>query len=293
MGAYSVPIATVRRDVNDLHRREVNKFDGDGATTLFILSKDNIKDGSYTVTVSSVAQVETTDFTIDKDAGSITFTSGNAPASGDDNVTVIFQYSNASDQSFLDWFNEAISKFRKKLWDEFIDESTITTTADEEEIDLSGISSEIISVIDVFYKPGASLDDAVDWSSLRTITNVRFLRRLNKLHINPHLSNSSWPLKIYGLKGYTLGTAVTDTFGPPDKFLGVYFYEVKARYYEYLANKALREMGSVTTEDSFQKPKELFALAGQMRKLGREELSKIRPVRPPKTISIVVQGGNR
>ena len=83
---YSQLISKLRIELKDFGKIQKETFDGDASTLNFPLTHIPVKDNSYTVKVGGVTKTETTDYSIDKDTGVITFVS--APASGSDNVEV-------------------------------------------------------------------------------------------------------------------------------------------------------------------------------------------------------------
>lgn len=284
---YAELIADIRRENRDLKRRERDLFDGDGVSVVFMASKDNIYPSSYTVKISSVVKTEGVDYTLDQDTGELVFTT--APASGNDNVSLEYQYVRASDAGYLDWLNEGIDHFRKKLWVEVLDDSTLTTTADANEISLDSISTDIEAVAEVWFKDVANADSSIQWSTLSSITNVSFLRRLNKIHISPPLPITGWPIKVHLLRGFTKGTAVGDTFPAPDRFLKVYKLYAQAEYLMQEAYKRLHDTTAVTKDDTFVPADRLFAQAAKIMQEAESECSRVRVPRPATKIPILIR----
>lgn len=287
MALYSDVILEIRKENKDLKRRERDLFDGDASTTVFILSKDNVVSSSYTVKISGVVKTEGVDFTLDKDTGEVVFTT--APASGNDNVTVEYQYVRALDSQYIDWLNDGIDHFRKKLWVEVIDDSTLTSTADAYEISLDSISTDVEAIVEVWFKDMANADSSLPWATLSSVTNVAFLRRLNKIQISPALPTSDWPIKVHLLRGFTKGTATTDTFPVPDIFLKVFKLYVQAEYVRAEAFKRLHDTTAVTKEDSFQPAPTLFQQANKLAAEAEAECSRVRKPRPATKIPILIR----
>lgn len=289
MATYSEFVLELRKQVRDLERSELDTFDGDGATTRFVLSHDNVVDSTYVVKVGGVTKTENTHYTINKDSGEVTFTSGNVPASGNDNVTVEYRYTKVRDDQFIEMANEAIDAYEQDLWETALDDSTLTTTANAYEISLATISANVLFVIDAYYKVSSAATSP--WISLGTVTNAKFLKDQNKLAINPPFSTTGYPLKFnYGRK-FTKATALAGTFAPPQKFWSVYKFEVKAKYLERLAFERIHETSVVVMEGVAYTPSDsLFREAERLRNLAKDELKKVRPKRPAKTIPIQVEG---
>ncbi|RLG91050.1 MAG: hypothetical protein DRO36_05005 [Candidatus Hecatellales archaeon] len=74
-------------------------FDGDGSTKEFTLTYGDVLHGSVTVTVDDDEKTEGTDYTVDYEAGKVTF--GTAPASGTGNVVVDYSYFAAEPSAVL------------------------------------------------------------------------------------------------------------------------------------------------------------------------------------------------
>jgi hypothetical protein len=72
----------------NIKQKYVNGFSGNGTTTTFNLSAPNLDATAVTAKVDGVDKVETTDFTVNRTTGSITFIT--APATGTQNIVVTF-----------------------------------------------------------------------------------------------------------------------------------------------------------------------------------------------------------
>ena len=88
---------TLTNNYNRLGSGFKNSFHGDGTETKFILTTKGLDSTKVTATVDGVDKVETTDFTVDRDKGIVTFKT--APADGTNNV-VITAYK--TDQEYID-----------------------------------------------------------------------------------------------------------------------------------------------------------------------------------------------
>ena len=135
---YSEFITTLRKELKDFGKIHQETFDGDASTLNFVLKEVPIKDSSYVVKISGVTKTETTDYTIDKDTGVLTFVV--APASASDNVSVSYQSVKIRDDDYIQLINDGIDNFRWKFWKEAIDTTTFTTVKDQYEYDLSTLT---------------------------------------------------------------------------------------------------------------------------------------------------------
>lgn len=287
MALYSDVIADIRKENRDLKRRERDLFDGDGVSSVFILTKDCVVAGSYELRVSNALKTEGVDYTLDRDSGEIVMTA--APAAGNDNVAFTYQYVRATDEQYVDWLNDGLDHFRKKLWVEVIDDSTLTSTADANEIDLSSISSNVEAMVDVWFKDMANADTSLPWATLSSVTNVSYLRGLNKLQISPPLPVTGWPIKVHLLRGFTKGSAVGDTFPVPDRFINVFKLYAKAEYLMAEAYKRLHDTTAVTKEETFVPSDRLFAQASKIMQEAESECSRVRQPRPATKIPILIR----
>ena len=82
---YSQLITLLRNQVGDTRRRTHVDFTGDGSTTIFQLPDETFpvldQAGTYILKVAGTTQTETTNFTLDKDTGTIVFVT-TAPTNG-------------------------------------------------------------------------------------------------------------------------------------------------------------------------------------------------------------------
>lgn len=287
MALYSDVIADIRRENRDLKRRERDLFDGDGISSVFILSKDCVVANSYELRVGNALKTEVVDYTLDRDSGEIVMTA--APAVGNDNVSFTYQYVRATDEQYVDWLNDGIDHFRKKLWTEVIDDSTLTSVQNASEISLDAVSTDVEALIEVWFKDMANADASLPWSTLSSITNVSFLRRLNKILIDPTLPASGWPIKVHLLKGFTKGSTVGATFPAPDRFINVYKLYAKAEYLLSEAYKRLHDTNAVTKDDTFVPADRLFAQAKNAMKDAEDECSRVRVPKPTTKIPILIR----
>lgn len=85
---------TVNEQYNRLSAGFKNSFSGTGSATAYTLTQTNLDATLVTATVGGVAKAETTDFTVDRTTGIVTFLS--APASGTDNVVITAYKSDAT-----------------------------------------------------------------------------------------------------------------------------------------------------------------------------------------------------
>src|SRR3989304_6274266 len=120
---YSALITQLRNQVGDTRRRVHVDFTGDGATTIFQLPDETFpildQSGTYVLKIGGVTQTETTNFTLDKDAGTIVFVT-TAPGNG---VALTFdaQAVYLTDANWLEIINDVIRSMGDDFWKEFVD----------------------------------------------------------------------------------------------------------------------------------------------------------------------------
>jgi len=281
---YSALILTLRSELKDFGRIHQETIDGDASTLNFILKNTPVKDASYVVKIGGVTKTETTDYTIDKDTGVLTFVS--APASGSDNVSVSYQSVKIRDADYIQLINDGIDHFRWKFWKETDNSTTITTVRNQYEYDLSTLTG-ILYVLNVWYKSSSA---ATDWNSVQAFTNWKWLARQTKLYTDPPFDTSSLPIKIRYLKSFTKGTATTATVDIPDEILLPFKYYIYARFYERIIPEKISETAAVTTFPSFAPVQVVYDISQKYYNLADNVANRLAYKLPPMTIKSIIEG---
>jgi len=285
---YETLIEKLRIELSDLGFTDKfivgEKFSGDGSTKKFQLAHGNIKDGSYTVLIGGAEKTETTDYTIDKDTGLVTFTS--APASGTENIEVRYKYVRIRDDGYIEIINDGIDHFRWKFWKEDIDSSTFKTVKDQYEYDLSSLTS-LLYLIQAWYKTTSA---SSDWSSVKSVTNWKYFPRQKKLYVNPPFEANNYPLKLLYLRSFTKGTATSDDVDIPSEWILPYKYYTYARFYERLIPEKIHETAMVTTQPSFTPAQVVYNIAEMYYRKAEEVANKLAPKLPPLPIKQQIDG---
>lgn len=284
---YSTYITKLRRRLRDLDKLSHQVFDGDGTTTQFQTTHYPILDNSYTVKIGSTVQTEGTDYTLDKYIGLLEFAT--APASGSDNVSIEFRYAQMRDEEYLQDINDAIDHFREKFWTEVIDETSITTVADQYDYDLSTLLSVTpITFCDIAYKNTGS----TTWTNLKNNYNVIFYRDKNYLHIDPPITTGGLAVRLHFLAALEKGTSTSDTLPIPDKWLEPFDDFVFARFYERQTPDRITSVAMVNTIPTFLPASTMTNLVQYYYNQAEIAASRLAPLKPAISIPTKVLGGS-
>jgi len=277
-------LTKLRAELKDFGKIQKEVFDGDGSTLNFPLTYIPIKNDSYTVKVGGVTKAETTDYTIDKDTGIITFVS--APVAGSDNVEVSYQSVKIKDEDYIEIINDGIDHFRWKFWKEAEDTSTFTTVRNQYNYDLSTLTG-ILYLLNCWYKTSSG---ATVWTAIQALTNWKYMTRQQKLFVDPTFSASGLPMKFRYLKSFTKGTTTSATLDIPDEWILPYKYYVYARFYERLIPERISETAAVTTFPTYAPSQVIFNIAEMYYKKANDVANLLAPKLPPMTIKQIHEG---
>ena len=292
---YSALITQLRNQVGDTKRRVHVDFTGDGITTVFQLPTDTfpVYDGTGTsahvLKVAGSTQTEDTNYTLDKDAGTIVFITtapGNGVAITYDAIAVYL-----TDQNWLDVINSVIYSMGDDFWKEFVDTSNFTTTANMTSLSLVASQANAIAVYDFQHKTSST----EDWTPVEKFVNWRYDRDNNIIYIGVRdaFTVTGESIRLRGLKKYTIGTAVSDTLDTQDKFLTIIEYGSIARYWRYRYKSVVELVSKMSQESSRTPLQELIMLSDRFDRLYEIEKGKLKPVKPAHIIPPYKEGGGR
>lgn len=284
MATVADKITILRRRAKDIPVLTGQKFDGDNSSVAFRTKHAPIVEDSYTLKISTAVQVEDTDYTGDLDSGLFQFTS--APASGDDNVIINYKYANLRDIEWLQLINDVIIETEEKLWSEAIDESTLTTVANQDDYDLSAIDDNIIMVLGVWYKKSTD----TQWQDLSKATNVRFMKEQNKLNLNPVLDVDDYQIRVRYLKAQDTYDATSDTWAFPEKYFPALTALARLKYLDEFMLKTIQGTGAKVTSETYEGLNGLNSLRKSLEREAEKMLARAKPVRPSITIPTIIQG---
>lgn len=290
---YSTFITNLRNQVGDTRRRIHIDWVGDGTTTVFQIPDDCFpildQNGTYTLKVNGSAQTENTDYSLDKNTGTVVFLLA-APGNG---ISVTFDGSAVylTDANWLEIINSTIRSLGDDFFKEFVDTSNFTATANMLSLALTASQPNCIAVYE-FARRTATTDN---WTPVEQDTNWRYDRDNNTIYIGDRDSfdTTGELLKVRGLKTYTLGTAVSDTIDVQDKFLTLVEYGCIGRYWRWRYKSVVELVSKMTQESSRTPLQELIMLADRFDRLYEIEKGKLKPQKPPRIIPPYKEGGGR
>lgn len=289
---YSALITQLRNQVGDTRRRIHVDFTGDGTTTVFQLPTDTFpvldQSGTYTLKVAGSTQTEDTNYTLDKNTGTIVFIT-TAPGNG---VALTWDASAVylTDQNWLDIINQVIYSLGDDFWKEFVD-TAHTATANMLSLSLVALQANAIAVYE-FQRRVATTDD---WTPVEEDCNWRYDRDNNIIYIGIRdaFTLTGELLRIRGLKKYTIGTLVSNTLDVQDKFLTILEYGSIARYWRYRYKSVVELVSKFTQEASRTPLQELIMLSDRFDRLYEIEKGKLKPGKPAHIIPPYKGGGGR
>ena len=285
---YATYISQLRTQTGDTARPVHVDFTGDGSTKIFPMPVDTypILEDSYTVKVDSVAQTETTHYTLDKEAGTITFVT--APTNGYA-VTMDCSAVNLIDDTWLNIINDVIYSLGNDFFKETLDITSFTTTAYMTSLDLSAL--DLIAVCETWVRDSSSSE----WQLIRSFANQRYDREDNKLYFGSReaFTETGKEIKLLGLLKYTIGTATSDTIDVQDRFLTIIEYGALARYYRYRYKSVIELVSKMTTEQTRTPLQELIMLSDRFDRSYEIEKRKLKPKKPTTHLSTYKEGLGR
>ena len=289
---YSALITQLRQQVGDVRRRVHVDFTGDGSTTVFILPTDTFpvfdQAGTFTLKVATVTQTENTDFTLDKDSGTIVFIT--TPPTNGAAITWDASAVYLTDANWLDVINQVIKSLGDDFWKEFVD-TAHTATANMLSLSLVALQANTIAVYD-FQRRTATTDD---WVPVEEDVNWRYDRDNNIIYIGNinAFTVTGELLRIRGLKKYTLGTATSDTVDVQEKFETIIEYGCIARYWRWRYKSVVELVSKMSQEASRTPLQELIMLSDRFDRLYEIEKGKLKPGKPAHIIPPYRNAGGR
>ena len=281
---YATFISLLRSDVSDFPNRRFESADGDGTTTLFHLKHPKFLESTMTIKIGGATQAAST-YTLSPNSGQVVFNT--APASGNENVTFEYQSVNETDADWIDIANQALQYWRRKIWIEFVDVTSLTSVVDQVDYALSTIAADVVHVLNVEVQHSTNADQ---WQDLSTHGNVIFYKDLQKLHIRPPFKTAGYQLRVRGNRAFVQGSTPAATFEAQTKYQPAIREFCKATYIERRALARLQETSAVAKENTFKDMTETLKVAQQIKQNAETMMKTVRPTKPAMQIPNVNAG---
>jgi len=292
-------ITILRLNCGDVALLSQDKWSGDGATQSFRTTERPIMNSAYQayVYVGSWGQKqETTNYTVDKDSGIISFTE--PPASGsasgapnNQNIRLDYKYAFLRDDEWLQIIKEVLALWRRKIWTYDTDEATFNTVKDQDEYDMDDISSDIIWITQMEYKKSTE----ANWTPIAYggRRNWLYEPELNKVIIKYVFDNADYDIRVLYIKAITVPSVVGDTFAPIDVYHPPIIKKCLARYWQRFANYKLKDTGAIVKEMTYHPATEIMNQARLIDAEADRELGLVKPRYPNQVIQILSEGRKR
>lgn len=287
---YATFITSLRNQTGDVRRRVHVDFTGDGSTTIFQMPADTFpiydESGTYIIKIGGTQKTEGVDFTLEKEAGTIVFAT--APTNGTA-ITIDCSAVYITNTSWLSIINSAISSLGDDFWKEFTDDTNFVSTANMLSLALVSHQPNCIALYEFTYRDNSG----DDWRQVAELTNWRYSRDENTIYlgIRDAFSTANKPLKIRGLKTYTLGDTIDDTIDVQDRFMTIIEYGCIARYWRWRYKNVVELISKMSQEASRTPLQELIMLSDRFDRLYEQEKAKLKPQKPAKIIPLFKNGG--
>lgn len=289
---YSALIDQFRSQVGDTKRSKHVDFTADGSATVFQMPVESFPvyddTTTYFVKDNGTLKTETTHYTLDKSTGTLIFLS--APTAGH-TITVDCYAVHLLNTDWIAIINNTIRSLGDDFFKEFTDTSNFTTTANMLSLSLVASQPNCIAVNSFNYRQNSN----EDWIGVEDFTNWRYDRDNNIIYIGTRdaFSATGEPLRIRGLKTYTLGSLVSDTIDVQDKYLTVIEYGSISKYWQWRYKDVVELVSKMTQENTRTPLQELIMLADRFNRQYETEKAKLKPMKPAWAIPRrLTKGGN-
>lgn len=284
---YETYIDRLRRQFGDNKKVVHVDWIGNGSDTIFQMPEETypVLEGSYTVKIASATKTENTDYTLDRNTGTLTII-GSAPSNGTA-ITIDSSSVHLTDQDWIDVINATIRSLGKDFFKEAIDTS-LTATTGYLSLSLASVQPYCIAVYGFQHRRNIN----EDWVPVENYMNWRYDAENNTIYLglsNIFLTGELFRLRI--LKGYTFGSIVTDALDVQDEFLTILEYGCGARFYRYRYKNVIELVSKQSTESSRTPLQELIMLSDRFDRLYEIEKAKLKPQKPARIIPQYKQGG--
>lgn len=289
---YSAEILNLRNQVGDTRRRKHVDWIGDGTTTVFQCPDDTFpileQAGTYVVKVAGSTKTETTDFTLDKETGTLVLLA--APTNGQA-VTLDHSAVYITDAGWLAILTDIILSMGEDFWKEFTDTTNFTSTANMVSLSLVASQPNCFAVYDFQYRESAT----DEWHPVEELCNWRYDPDNNIIYLGSReaFTETGLALRIRGLKKYTVGTAVSDTIDVQSPFFTILEYGSLAKYWQWRYKSVVNLVTKMTQESSRTPLQELIMLSDRFSRIYEAERIRLKPKKPARIIPPYKNGGGR
>lgn len=292
---YNDYIKNLRAQTGDVRRRVTiagPNWVADGIKTTFQVPKDSypIYDvaGTYIVKIAGTAQVETTDYTLDKEAGTLVFAT--APAAGSQ-VSLDASAVHITNAGWITIITNVMLSLGDDYWKEFVAEGSFSNITNEYSFDLTPVQALCIAV----YEFQTRANTSEQWRPAEDDMNWRFDRDNNIIYLGLNdIIRSGNLYRIRGLRKYvTDGVTIAATMDVQDEFLTVIEMGALARYWKYRYKSVVELVSKQSLESSRTPLQELIMLADRFDRDFEREKARLKPQKPARLIPVYKQGGGR
>ena len=287
---YASYITTLRNEVGDVSRPVHVDWIADGATSVFQMPVDTFpvldQSATYTLKKNGSLLTEGTDYTLDKDAGVIVMAS---TPSANDALAWDGRAIYLTDASWLAIVQDTIRSLGLDFFKEFTDTTTLTTTYQQTILPLATAFPRVFAVYQ-FQFQNSPTDRFV---GVERYANWRFSREDQPLYSGTPdaFPQTGLPIKIRGLSGYNLGSAVTDTIDVQDMYMTIVQYGSIARYWQWRYKSVIELVSKMTQEPTRTPLQELMMLNDRFQRLYEAEKARLKPAKPARIIPAYKEGG--
>lgn len=287
---YSTLISQLRNQVGDKRRRVHVDWIGDGATTVFQMPTDTypvLDDvNTYVLKVNGSAQVEGTNYELDKDTGGVVFAS--APSNNDpvslDSVAVYL-----TDSMWLVEINNTIRSLGKDFFKEFVNETDFSLSPGDSSIALAASEPQCMAVYELQFRRSSN----EQWQPVEDVINWRYDDDNNTIYLGRNDILGNVQIRIRGLRTYLLGEEVSDVLDVQGHFFTILEYGTFARYWRQRYKDVVELVSKATMENTRTPLQELIMLSDRFDRLYELEKAKLKPQKPARLIPVRKEGGGR
>lgn len=274
----SAMITRLRNAVRDVPRSTQAIRAADGSSTLFVLPKAPVVEGSYSVYFGTSAQTENAGYTIDKDNGEITtfVAQGNGL-----NIKTNYKYANFRDADWVNAVNYGVDALNGRGFFKQTVRSTFNLSANIQTY--SGPTSAI-DMYEVF----SSNNNSISGFFSKLPMNWEYQQDANKLVLGakPTVAMVAQVSYLRNLNKYTATSATLDVKTDWEQLV-----ELKAKeyYWRSMASK-IAQQGNATIDEGHFSFTNMRTMANDMQNAFEFLAKSKKPTRPTKDTKFYIQG---